>query len=68
VLGFLRSASAKNQHKRTEIKQAMAFFPFVGCFSPGGAKNNLQKKERTKLPQAKAVFCVSPNILEPRQP
>jgi hypothetical protein len=30
---------------------------FVGYFSPCGAKNNLQKKESTMLPQAKIAFA-----------
>ena len=30
---------------------------YVGYFPPGGAENNLQKKESTMLPQATAAFA-----------
>jgi hypothetical protein len=30
---------------------------FVGYFLPGGAKNNLQKKKSTLLPQARIAFA-----------
>jgi hypothetical protein len=35
------------------------FFPFVLHFSPGGAKNEGQKKKSTMLPQAKNIFCIN---------
>jgi hypothetical protein len=37
--------------------QATDIFPFVGYFSPYGAKNNLQKKQSTMLPQARIAFA-----------
>jgi hypothetical protein len=39
------------------LTQTTDFFPFVGYFSPSGAKNNLQKKESTMLPQARIAFA-----------
>jgi hypothetical protein len=40
--------------------QATDFEPFAGHFSPCRAKNDLQKKRSTMLPQAKGTFCISP--------
>ena len=37
--------------------QITNFLPFVGHFSPRRAKNDLQKKESTMLPQAKTAFA-----------
>jgi hypothetical protein len=39
------------------LTQVTDFLPFVGYFSPGGAKNNLQKQKRTTLPQASSAFA-----------
>jgi hypothetical protein len=39
------------------LTQTTDFFPFVGYFSPRWAKNNLQKKESTMLPQARIAFA-----------
>ena len=43
------------------MSQTTDFLPFVGQFSPGGAKTDLQKKESTMLPQAKATFAYALN-------
>jgi hypothetical protein len=40
-----------------ELTQNIDFFPFAGHFSPRRAKKDLQKKERTMLPQATAAFA-----------
>jgi hypothetical protein len=40
----------------------MQCFLFAGYFSPRRAKNNLQRKKRTMLPQAKIVACVNPIV------
>jgi len=39
------------------LTQTTDFLPFVGHFSPCGAKNDLQKKESTRLPQAAITFA-----------
>jgi len=40
--------------------QTLDFSPFVGHFFALPGKNDLRKKKRTMLPQAKDVFCVRP--------
>jgi hypothetical protein len=39
------------------LTQTTDFLPFAGNFSPCGAKNYLQKKKSTMLPQATAAFA-----------
>jgi hypothetical protein len=39
------------------LTQTTDFLSFVGYFSPCRAKNNLQKKKSTMLPQATAAFA-----------
>jgi hypothetical protein len=36
--------------------QATNFFPFVGSFSPCGAKRTYRRRKSTMLPQARSAF------------
>ena len=38
------------------LTQTTDLLPFVGYFSPCGAKNNLQKMKSTMLPQAESLL------------
>jgi hypothetical protein len=51
--------TAKHSGRKQHTNRTYAFmdFPFVGYFSPSWAKNNLQKKKSTMLPQAKITFA-----------
>jgi hypothetical protein len=50
----------RNTIKKVERTQTTDFLPFAGHFSPGGAKNDLQKKKSTMLPQAMMFLTTQP--------